>query len=312
MLDFLCIGEPLAEFTNDPATPDLFHRRLGGDTLNAAIYLARLRPDLRVGYLSRLGEDGMSRWMRETIAREGVEVEGIAAEPTGSPGLSFIATDATGERSFTYWRDQAPARRMFGTDGTEVAALGQARVLLLSGITLAILPVEARARLLAELDALRQRGVTVAYDTNYRPRLWRDRAEAAEWTERALAVTSLALPSLDDLAALWEEVDPEAVMARCETHAPGMVVLTTGGGAVLARDASGAALQVALPAPVAAVDTTAAGDSFDAALLSALQRGKPLEAAILDGARLASCVVCYPGAIIPRDAMKEEVAHHAA
>lgn len=310
-MDIVSIGEPLAEFTSDAARPDLFQRRPGGDMLNAAIYLARLRPDLRVGYLSRLGDDAMSRWMRAAIAAEGVDVSRIGEEPGGRPGLSFVQTDPTGERSFTYWRDQAPARRMFGADGAEVATLGSPRCILFSGVTLAILPAAARTRLLSALSALRERGCLIAYDTNYRPILWSAPEEAAEWTGRALATASVALPSAEDLAILYGETDPEAALALCARQSSGEVVLTTGGGTVLHHDPASGVTPIALPPPVPAVDTTAAGDSFDAGFLSARLRGLDPKAAVLAGARLAALVVQWPGAVIPVEAMLEEIAAHA-
>ncbi|MEX1663124.1 sugar kinase [Thioclava sp. 15-R06ZXC-3] len=310
-MDILCIGEPLAEFTNDAANLNQFHRRLGGDMLNAAIYLARLRPDLRIGYLSRLGDDAMSRWMRNAIAAEGVDVSGVALEPHGSPGLSFISTDEDGERSFVYWRDQSPARRMFSPEMSEAPALSNARAVLFSGIALAILPAAARARMLSALAHARAAGCLVAYDTNYRARLWTSHQEATDWSSRALAVASVALPSLEDMGALWGCDTPEAALQHCARFATGEIVLTTGGGAVLHRSSAGEAQSIALPAPVRARDTTAAGDSFDAGFLSAFQRRKSPREAVLAGARLAARVVQFPGAIIPKSAMHEEIAEHA-
>ncbi len=69
---YLCIGEPLVEFTARRDAPSTFDRRAGGDTLNSAIYLARLLPAGSVGYLSRLGDDAMSAWLRGVMAEEGV------------------------------------------------------------------------------------------------------------------------------------------------------------------------------------------------------------------------------------------------
>ena len=310
-MDILAIGEPLCELSSSDASPDDFTRRLGGDTLNAAIYLARLRPDLRIGYMSRLGDDWMSSWMRQAIAAEGIDVSAIAAEPGGSPGLSFIRTGANGERDFLYWRDRTPARRMFSEGEGEIPALDGARCILLSGIVLAILPDAARERLLAALERRRREGCHVVFDTNYRPALWSGPAEAREWTCRMLAIATHVMPSLDDVAAIFGSGDADAALAACAEHARGEVVLTTGGGPVLCRTADGVLSRIDLPPPVAARDTTAAGDSFNAGFLSARLRGAPLPGAVLAGARLAARVVQFPGAIIPSEMMREEVLLHA-
>ncbi len=315
--DVLAIGEPLAEFTaaeaadetaaEDPA-PALFARRLGGDTLNAAVYLARLRPDLRVGYLTRLGDDWMSGWMRDAIAAEGVDVSAIAVTPGGRPGLSFIRADARGERSFAYWRDHTPARGLFAEGAPELAALSSAQAILFSGVGLAILTEAARHRLLAALHRAAAGGATVIYDTNYRARLWPSRAVAAGWSRRALAVASLALPSLEDLEALWPARGAEAALAACRRHSAGHVVMTTGGSAVLHSAPGAPPRAIALPPPVPARDTTAAGDSFNAGFLASWLRDGDIGRGVRAGARLAARVVQHPGAIIPRAAMAEEIA----
>lgn len=311
-MDILTIGEPLSEFSSEPTAPSSFLRKPGGDTLNAAIYLARLRPDLRIGYLSRLGDDWMSDWMRSEIASEGVDVSAIVTEPGGRPGLSFIQTAPDGERAFLYWRDRSPARRMFADDDApELATLKRPRLILFSAVLLAVLPDAARARLLAGLQVARERGAEIAFDPNYRPTLWRDHAKAVRWVRRALEVCDVFLPSFDDARALFPDGDTaEDVLREIIKAMPrGEIVLTTGGGDVLHRLSDMAIRRTALPPPVAARDTTAAGDSFDAAFLAARMAGAGPEEAILAGARLAAVVVQHPGAIIPRHAMPKEATH---
>ena len=185
---YLCIGEPLVEFTARRDAPSTFDRRAGGDTLNSAVYLARLLPAGSVGYLSRLGDDAMSAWLREVLAEEGI-ADLCGPEPGGRPGLSFISTDARGERSFLYWRDQAPARRMFDNGDAALRAVAEAGTVLLSGVTLAILLPESRERLLAALERRQAAGGRIVLDTNYRPALWPDAATARAVIGRAVGAT---------------------------------------------------------------------------------------------------------------------------
>lgn len=305
---WLCIGEPLAEFTTHADAPSTFSRRAGGDTLNTAIYLARQLPEAgQVGYLSRLGDDWMSLWLRDLVAAEGI-ADLMTTEVGGRPGLSFISTDARGERSFVYWRDQAPARRLFsGADAAaELQAVAQAPAVFLSAISLAILLPEGRERLFEALAQRRAAGKPVVLDTNYRPILWPDAETARQVIGRAIGLSSLILPSHDDIAACFGSADPAQAMQTVMTLGEGEIVLTTGGDAVLRRAGPGAPVErFALPAPVAAVDTTGAGDSFNGAYLAARDRGQSVEASIAAGARLAARVVAFPGAIIPPDAMPQ-------
>lgn len=299
----LAIGEPLIEFTARADAPSTFDRRAGGDTLNTAIYLARLTAPGTVGYLSCLGDDPHSRWLRGQIEAEGVQTAFLSEKTGTRPGLSFIATDAAGERSFAYWRDQSPYRDLF-RDGADLAALDRADTLFLSAVALAVLRPDGRGALLDALQRRRDQGASVVFDTNYRPALWPDAATARQAIARAAGIASLLLPSFDDVADCFGAADPLAAIAALRRMGRAEIVLTTGGGAVLRCAADEDAVRRHdLPPPVAAVDTTGAGDSFNAGLLAARLAGRSPGQAIAAAARLAAIVVTHPGAIIPRAAM---------
>lgn len=301
-MNFLCIGEPLVEFTSGPETPGRFDRRAGGDMLNTAVYLARLTAPGSVGYLSRLGDDAMSGFLRGTLAEEGI-ADLCATQAGGRPGLSFIATDPQGERSFTYWRDQSPARRLFSSSD-DLTALDRADTLVLSGVTLAMLLPEGRDALLHALERCRAEGTSIVLDTNYRPALWPHAAAARAIIGRVAGMATLILPSSDDMSDCFEATDPSGAMHLLMTLTTAEIVLTTGGDAIMHR-AMGAATFDTWPLPPRrkAVDTTGAGDSFNAGWLAARQAGLSPPHAIARATNLAAQVVLYPGAILPRHAM---------
>ena len=304
-MHYLSIGEPLAEFTAHREAPSRFDRRAGGDTLNTAIYLARLSGAGQVGYLSCLGDDPQSLWLRDAIAAEGIDTSALGVRRGGRPGLCFVSTDAQGERSFTYWRDQAPFRQHFD-DSSALAVLDGAKSLFLSAVTLAVLHPEGRENLLAALQRRRDQGAEVVFDTNFRPVLWPDPVAARALMARMAGIASLILPSLDDLLACYGTMPPEAAMAQLMAVSDAEIVLTTGGGTVLHRVAGAAAVtEHALPPAVAALDTTGAGDSFNAGWLVARARGQSVAQSIAAAARLAATVVCHPGAVIPQEAMPD-------
>ena len=112
-----------------------------------------------------------------------------------------MQTDAAGERSFHYWRDASAARQLFGS-ATDLSALDGAEILYLSAITLAIIAPAAREALIARLAELRSQGRRIAFDSNYRPRLWPNAKTARDWTGRMWRITDIALPSADDERAL--------------------------------------------------------------------------------------------------------------
>lgn len=300
---YLAIGDPLVEFTSRRDEPSTFDRRAGGDTLNTAIYLARLTKAGSVGYLSRVGNDLHSLWLRETIAAEGVDVSALAVDENARASLSFISTDAQGERSFSYWRDQSPFRTYFD-NAAHLADLEKAPVVIFSAIILAVLKPEGRTHFLKKLAVLKQQGTQIIFDTNYRPVLWENVETARELITKAAQLATVLLPSLDDIDVCFGIHSPARAMQKLITISDAEIVLTTGGGSVFYRStSSGEVEQYELPEAVAAVDTTGAGDSFNAAFLAARGEGLDAKTAILQAAKLAAIVVQHPGAIIPTAAM---------
>lgn len=294
----LCIGEMMAELSQAPdGTTRL---GFGGDTFNTAAYLARLGQ--RTGYLTAFGDDPWSADARALLTAEGVDASHSPVATGRTIGLYAIRTDPAGERSFTYWRDASPARDLFGTlygDGVGAAVTG-ARLVYLSGITLWLYDAAGLARLFDLLDLARAGGAQVAFDGNYRPRLWgADPDRARGVYRRMLALTDICLATFDDEAALWGDTDPEASRARLAAMGAGEVVVKCGPqGAVI-----GPGRRVATRADPAPVDTTAAGDSFNAAYLAARLTGQDPAAAAAMGNRLAGRVIAHRGALIPRAAM---------
>lgn len=294
------IGEPMIELARSLNGPLSYDRRIGGDTLNTSVYLARLlkRETARVHYVTRLGDDPLSDWMIESFETEGIDCRHITRVPGRRPGLYMIDTDAKGERSFSYWRGEAPVRQLF--EEPELAdELSQCDAVFTSGITLAVLGQAGRRRLIELMRQLKLSGRLAAFDTNYRPRLWADRAEAAHWMQEAIAAASHVLPSSDDLEAIFAKTQSaEDWVAEIAAMGPQEVVLKTGGGPVHTRQGSMMLERVSQPR-----DTTGAGDSFNAAYLAARLGGVPVQESVRKAHALASRVIQYPGAVIAREAM---------
>ncbi|RUP17737.1 sugar kinase [Methylobacterium sp.] len=295
-----CIGECMVELSERP--DGNLVRGFGGDTLNTALYLARL--GVAVDYVTALGDDIWSDEMAAAWGREGIGLERVRRLQGRMPGLYIIRTDADGERSFHYWRDRAAARDLFTEPGaaeTE-AELERYDLVYLSGISLSLYGETGRAALSETLARLRDRGGRVAFDTNYRPRGWPDRDEAWAAFRAALALADVIFASAEDLDWLFGAAGEDEVLrhrGRAE-----IVLKTSGASGPVARVLHGPA-DTAVPAGRAArvVDTTAAGDSFAAGYLAARIAGLAPEAAAAEAHRLAGAVIGHRGAVIPRDAM---------
>jgi 2-dehydro-3-deoxygluconokinase len=300
------IGECMIELRHRSATTlDLAY---GGDTLNTAVYLARLTGDrdVRVDYVSALGDDAYSEGMLAMWRDEGIGVGLVACLPGRLPGLHTIRTDARGERSFTYWRSSSAARDILRGDRAEqvAAALRGYDLLYLSGITLSILDPPQRAALIAIADALRARGSRVAFDGNYRPVGWPNPDAPRAAFDQMLERVDIALPTLDDEQALFGVKDVLECAERLHRLGVAEVAIKRGQAGCFLSSARFTGEIPAEPVDVV-VDSTAAGDSFNAGYLAARLLGSDPPRAARLGNRLAARVIGYPGAIIPAAAMAD-------
>jgi 2-dehydro-3-deoxygluconokinase len=293
-----CIGECMIELKQ--AEGGLFSRGFGGDTLNTAVYLARL--GVGVDYITALGDDPMSDEMIAGWAAEGVGTGRVARLKGKLPGLYMIQTDEFGDRRFFHWRDSAAARSLMDLPETAdiLESLATYELVYLSAITLSIFNPQGRAKLFEALRRARQQGARVAFDTNFRARGWPDPDVARAVFDEAFATSDIVLASTEDLLPLYPDETDEQLMARIPCGEAAMKLLRP--GSIVRFD--GVLREVkAEPVTRPVVDTTAAGDSFAAAYIaSRLAGAEPVEAAQA-GHRLGGVVVGYPGAIIPHSAM---------
>ena len=290
MKRFVALGECMMELSPKAG---LWQMNIAGDTFNTAWYArALLGADWEVGYLTRLGSDRFSDEVLEVMRQNGI-LPLVTRHPARSIGLYAIHLDQ-GERSFSYWRGQSAARTLADETEPLASGLAGAAAIHLSGITLAILPPEGRARLLAMMAAAPGR---VVFDPNLRLRLWEDAETARQVMTEAARLADIVLPSFDDEAALFGDASPEATLARYGALGPSEVLVKNGGGTILAQVG---AERLALDLPrVAPLDTTGAGDSFNAGYLAARLTGAPADAAIRAAHGLAARVVRHAGALMP-------------
>jgi len=292
------IGECMLELRH--REPALLELGFAGDSFNTALYLARLNPPerLAVDYLTALGDDPYSDAMLAAWREEGIGIDRVARLPGRLPGLYLIRTDERGERRFFYYRSAAAARALFGDGATKplLAVLPEYDVLYFTAVTLSILGAEARAALQDALTAARRAGRRVIFDSNYRPAGWTDAAAARAAIMPFLDHLTLALPTFEDEQALWGDAVPADTLRRYAERGIEVCVKRGIEGCAIA---DGQEVPVLLRA--APIDTTGAGDAFNAAYLNARLRGAaPVEAARA-GHLLAGSVIRYPGAILPRE-----------
>jgi 2-dehydro-3-deoxygluconokinase len=294
----VAVGEVMVEMAR--GSDGRFTLACGGDTFNTAIYLARA--DVNVAYATALGDDPYSDAIVAMAVAEGVKTDLMLRVPGRQPGLYTIETDNKGERRFRYWRGEAPARELFELpDWNRIAeSLLAARLIYFSGVTLSLYSNTGLGRLLAIIEVARQQGAKVAFDGNFRPHGWKgDLPRTRTVYMEALKRVDVALPTYDDEAVLWGDPSPEATVERLQAFGIAEIVVKNGPNSALVA-AGGRYEYVPVTEVVEPIDTTAAGDSFNAAYMAARLAGESPATAAAAGHRLAAEKVRHRGAIMPR------------
>src|SRR5215208_2817060 len=194
--DFVALGEGMLEFTQTDAGQPNYLQGFGGDTSNAAI--AAARAGANTAYLSRVGNDSCGRSLRELWASEGVDARAVETDEHAPTGIYFVTHGPQGHE-FSYRRAGSAASRMtpgWLLDGPASAVIRDARILHLSGISLAI-STSARETSFAAMKLARKSGTQVSFDPNLRLKLW-SLDQAREGIAAAMALCDVFLPSLED------------------------------------------------------------------------------------------------------------------
>ncbi|SMX42490.1 sugar kinase [Actibacterium lipolyticum] len=292
----VAVGECMVEMA-PTAGENQFSMAFSGDTFNTVWYARKALGDSwSVDYVTAVGDDAVSRQMTQFMAQSGVGTDHIVRRPDATVGLYLIELEE-GERHFSYWRGQSAARGLADDAAHLQNAFDGAQVVYFSGITLAILTPEARATFLNAVASARENGALVCFDPNLRPRLWANAADMCAAITQAAAHADIALPSFEDEAWHFGDSDLAATADRYQSAGVDLVVVKNGAGQMLVRQGS----ENSHHSPVQVtdvVDTTAAGDSFNAGFLSAFLDGAPVAEAVEKGSVLAGKVIQGHGALV--------------
>jgi 2-dehydro-3-deoxygluconokinase len=275
-LDLLCMGEPMLEFSQLPSEADgrrLYLEGHGGDTSNAAI--AAARQGAHVGMIAAIGNDMPGDSFIRLWQREGVDSSTVLRSDRFPTGVYFITHDAAGHH-FLHYRANSAAANYRVTD-LPLDAIRAARMLYVSGISQGISETACDAVFSAIAEA-RRAGTLVAYDTNYRPRLWPP-ARAAAVMHAAMAGADYAFPGMDDVTTLTGLTDPDAMLDLYLGIGCRVVVLKMGCEGAYLATTDGTRRRV--PGHrVEAVDATGAGDTFCGSFLARVLTGEAPEQAV--------------------------------
>jgi len=300
MKNIYLFGECMIELMNHSS--NTMKQSFAGDVFNTAVYLKRLFSDLNVGIVTAVGQDHFSDDMVQYFESENLNTDFVFHSQDKIPGLYSIKVDENGERSFTYWRENSAARSVMSfIDVTVVQQLGQGNIFFFSGISLGVVQPQDREEFWYMISQLKASGVQIAFDLNYRPKLWSSKEEAQAQFILAFEVADILLPGVDDFAAIFDLDSVEAIINFFERYHYQELVIKNGESNVYCLSSQGQEIVDVNPVSKV-IDTTSAGDSFNGGYLGARMAGRTVTQAVELANQVAGFVIQHPGAIVDKHA----------
>lgn len=308
-LDVITIGEAMAMFvatqTGDLADVEQFIKRVAGAELNVATGLARL--GLKVGWVSRVGNDSFGRFVLNTLKKEGIDAQGVTLDARFATGFQLKSKVENGTDPIVeYFRKGSAASHLSVEDYDETYFSG-ARHLHLSGVA-AALSASSYELLAHTARSMKAQGKTLSFDPNLRPVLWKSEAEMVEKLNRLAFQADWVLPGLKEGMILTGQQTPEGIADFYLRHGVKAVVLKTGADGAWYKTAEGEKGSVAPVKVDNVVDTVGAGDGFAVGVISALLEGRSLQQAITRGNKIGALAIQVQGdseGLPTRDALGE-------
>ncbi len=151
-----------------------FHKYIGGSPTNIACGAARL--GLRSGLITRVGDEHMGRFIRETLSAEGVDVRGVVTDPERLTALVILGIRDQERFPLVFYRENC-ADMALCEDDIDPALIADTRALVATGTHLSNPRTEAAV--LKAVTLARSHGARTALDIDYRPNLWELAGHAA-------------------------------------------------------------------------------------------------------------------------------------
>jgi len=294
-LDVVTLGEAMALFVAGETGPleqvRHFEKRTAGAETNVAVGIARL--GLGMGWISRLGDDSMGRFLIGEFTREGIDCSHVAVVAGAKTGFMFKGrVDDGSDPPIEYHRKGSAASQMAATD-LDLPWLAQARHLHVTGIFPALTP-DTLAATRAAMAQMRAQGRTISFDPNLRPALWPCKDTMRTTLNGLAAHADWVLPGLEEGRQLTGQSTAEGVAAFYRGLGARLVVVKLGvDGAYF--DGEAGCGHVPAFAVARVVDTVGAGDGFAVGVISGLLDGRTVPDAVRRAAWIGARAVQVRG-----------------
>lgn len=264
----VALGEVVADIYRDEGDSSVempFTARPGGAPANVAVAASRLGTE--AAFVGSVGDDLFGNFILDALEAEGVDTGGVRrCDPPTRTSLAFVEIDADGDREFTFYRTVPAADELLSPDDISEELFSGASFVNFGSIPLIKDPVASAIQEAAKLAG--ERGVSVAFDVNFREHLWESVEAAREAVDPLLDLSRIVKLSDDELSPLLGVESSEEAAATLLDRDVELVLVSLGpdGAFYATTEFSGT-----VPAfEVKVVDATGAGDAFLAATLSHL------------------------------------------
>ena len=289
-LDLITLGRAAVDLYGEQIGGQLedmssFAKYLGGCPANIAVGAVRL--GLKVGMVTRVGDDHMGRFVRETLASEKVDVSQVKTDPTRLTALVVLGIRDSETFPLIFYRENCADMALEAQD-IDATYIARAQALVVTGTHFSTQKVDAASR--AAIAAARAAGTKVVLDIDYRPVLWGltgrgdgatryiPSASVSEHLQSILPHCDLVVGTEEEIHIAGGSTDTLAALRRIREHTPATVVVKRGSaGATIFDEARLSSLADAIDCPgfpVEVFNVLGAGDGFMAGLLAGWLRGK--------------------------------------
>ena len=295
-----CLGEVLVDFiAEEKSSRDSvasFRKYPGGAPANVAVGITRL--GVTCGFIGKVGADTFGEFLRTSLKENGVNIEGIVKTREAPTALAFVNLSKTGERHFLFYRDPC-ADILLTEDDLPQDWLRKIKYLHVGGVSLTRNP--SRQTTLRAIEIAQKNGAIITFDPNLRLDLWSGGLqECQKILQKVLAKTDIFLPSQHELLLIMDTEQIDDALSRAHELGPHTICLKCGadGSQISTMIAKGKYDQFSQKAfNVNVVDTTGAGDGFNAGLIVGLAKGMNIQEAVRQGTAVASLVITKIGAM---------------
>jgi fructokinase len=296
----VCLGELLIDFIAEQPGPlskvTSFQKCPGGAPANVAVGISRLGTSC--GFIGKVGSDAFGEYLVTELDRNQVNTKGIIYTDQAPTALAFVSRSEIGDREFLFYREPCADVLLAETE-LPLEWLRNTEYLHTGGVSLTREPI--RQATIRAMQVAKKHGAIVSFDPNLRLDLWmKGLAEYQQTLKKVLPNVDLLLPSEEELAAFMGIEDVVKALPEVHEFGPSIICLKRGkkGSLISIKEKDGTIQQFSQPSfEVPVMDTTGAGDGFNAGLLNGLANGLHLAEAVIQGTSVASLVITKIGAM---------------